>query len=124
MRLGDLAAQREADPGARRLRREERHEQVGVSGRPGPSSSTVTWTRRRLAPVDPDPAAGLERRVDGVADDVDQQLLELIGIGVDLDVAGRLDRDRQAVLELGDPVGERRDRTGAAAASGSRASCA
>ena len=60
-----------------------------VSGRPGPSSSTVSCSDAvdRL-PVDPDPSARLERRVHGVADDVDQQLLDLIRIGVDLHVVG------------------------------------
>ena len=63
---------------------------LDVSGSPGPSSSTVSCSAAvHLLPVDPHLAARLERRVDGVADDVDQQLLELIGIGVDLDVVGR-----------------------------------
>ena len=57
-----------------------------MSGSPGPSSSTVSCRKPSSLPVDPHLAAGLERRVDGIADDVDQQLLELIRIGVDLHV--------------------------------------
>ena len=54
-----------------------------VSGSPVPSSSMTVDLAAVVTPgpVDPDAAAGLERRVDRVADDVDQQLLELIGIG-------------------------------------------
>ena len=55
-------------------------------------------------PADRDAAAGLERRVDGVADDVDEQLLDLIGVGDELDLGRRMDGHRQPLLELDDPA--------------------
>ena len=56
-----------------------------VLARPGPSSSTQTSTTPSSATPSPTPhaAAGLERRVDGVAHQVDEQLVELIAVGLD-----------------------------------------
>ena len=52
------------------------------SGRPGPSSSTTTSSSPPAhAPADLDTAAGLERRVGGVADQIDQELVELVAVG-------------------------------------------
>ena len=83
---------------------------LDVSGRPGPSSSTVSCRKPSTCFQSIHTrAAGFERRVDGVADDVDQQLLELIGVGLDLHVVGPLDVDRQPVLELGDALRQRHD---------------
>ena len=97
-----------------------------VSGRPLPSSSIVSSNQSpdRFQPID-DAAAGLERRVDGVAHDVDEQLLDLIRVGDDLDVGRRMD-DRPAAASRA-----RRSRltssgtfTGRGFGFGSRASCA
>ncbi len=85
VRLGDLAAERQTDARAGRLGREERHEQVRRVRQPGSFilDGELQEAVDRL-PVDPHLAARLERRIDGVADDVDQQLFELIRIGFDL----------------------------------------
>ena len=49
---------------------------------PGPSSSTMSATRAILPlPTNAHAAARLERRVDRVAHQVDQQLIELIAVG-------------------------------------------
>ena len=61
-----------------------------VSERPLPSSSMFSSNQcPHSLPADRDAAAGFERRVDGVADDVDEQLLDLIGIGGQADVRRR-----------------------------------
>ena len=95
-----------------------------VSGSPLPSSSTFSSNQSPVVfqPID-DAAAGLERRVDGVADDVDEQLLELIGVGDEPDVGRRLHGDRQALLELDDAVDQlgHAERLRAAASAGARA---
>ena len=57
------------------------HEQVAVFGRPGPSSSTQTSSAGPACASRRDAAAGLDGGVDGVAAHVDQELLELIGVG-------------------------------------------
>ena len=59
-------------------------------GRPGPFVVDPEIEHPSVArPADRDAAAGLERRVDGVAQQVDQQLLELIGVGADREVRAR-----------------------------------
>ena len=87
MGLGDLTTQHQADAGAARLGGEEGHEEVLGIGQPGP----FVADRDLECPVGPppthlDPAAGLERRLDAVLDQVDQQLLELVGVGLDGDL--------------------------------------
>ncbi|MBA3296508.1 MAG: serine/threonine-protein phosphatase, partial [Acidobacteria bacterium] len=62
-----------------------------------------------LLPADRDQAvlSGFERGVHGVAHDVDQELLELVGIRRDPGVLGAGDPHRQAVLQLRDAPDER-----------------
>ena len=80
--LGDLAAEDQADAGASRLRREERHEQV----RRGRKAGAVVVhadleSGRRLVhqrPGEANAAAGRFRGLDAVLGQVDQELLELV----------------------------------------------
>ena len=90
------------------LRREERDEEVSGVGQP--RTLVVDRDLQRaidLLPVERHlPRGVFERRVNGVADDIDQQLLELIGVSDD---SGRLvpeHDDRQPVLEFRDAVDE------------------
>ena len=81
---------------------------LAVFERPGPSSSTQISSRRsgagKALPADADAAAGFAHGVDGVAQQVDEHLLELIAVPVDgsfgprgnLDV-GRVSRADDAV---------------------------
>jgi hypothetical protein len=111
--LRDLAAEDQADAGAAGLRGEERHEQVGRIGQPGPfvvhpqlqrvaapgRSTHHARARRGERPADPDAAARFARRVDGVAHEVDQELLELIAVGVHGHQRSWLDRNPLVSLE-------------------------
>ena len=100
MRLGDLTAQDEPDPGALRLRGEERHEEIGrlrdaravvfdeklhAAARPAPAESHV---RRRSSGLG---ARGplLERRFDGVFHEVDDELLDLRRIARQREIRAR-----------------------------------
>ena len=83
VRLGDLPAQHQADARSAGLGGEERHEQVGGLRR---ARALVVDpdvdAARRVPPADRDArAAGVERRVGGVAQQVDQQLLDLVAVG-------------------------------------------
>ena len=110
VRFGDLAAEDQADPGAARLGREERHEQVaGVRQaralRLRPRAPPTAATQPAAVPADRHPAAGLAHGVDGVANEVDQQLFELVAV--------RLDRQRRTGLRRGSGApfpASRRDR--------------
>ena len=83
VRFRDLAAEHETDARSLRLGREERHEQIRRVRQARPLIFDVDrYAMAVLLPSHAHGAAGFERRVDGVAHQVDQQLLELIGIGL------------------------------------------
>ena len=72
-----------------------------VSARPGPVVRDLHLDLAALlAPADLDPAPGLLRRVDRVAHQVDQQLLQLIGITADGQGRAGLQPHRQPLLQL------------------------
>ena len=83
--------------------------------------------RRRRAgsplPADAHAAAGLADGIDGVANQVDEQLLELIGVALDRQRGPAGDLDVVRLLERGDAIDERRRRRAAraSAAAASRA---
>ena len=63
------------------LRGEERHEQIARVGQPGAVVVDGHLDDPVMAlPADPHAAAGLERRIGGVAHEVDEQLVELIAV--------------------------------------------
>ena len=105
MRLGDLPAERQTDSGAVGLGREERDEQV----RRGGDTRTFVFHPDFDAavpspPADPDTAAGLEGCIRSVLDEIDQELVELVVVGFDLDRL-TLDHDyREACFEAGDAM--------------------
>jgi hypothetical protein len=77
----DLAAQHESDARASGLRREERHEEVaGCSAAPAPDRRSGLRACGRRDPARRHTAAGLERGVHRIANEIDQQLLELIRV--------------------------------------------
>src|SRR4051812_6307700 len=81
MRLSDLTREDEADTRSFRLRREERHEEVRALGQTRPFVfDDDLHSILADPPADPYIATGGERRIDRVAHDVDQQLIELISI--------------------------------------------
>ena len=69
-----------------------------------------------------DAAAGLERRVHRVAHEIDQQLLELVGVGGDVTSGPATSDDRQPRLERDDAPHQRhRSRPACASGGGRRA---
>src|SRR5579864_3165859 len=87
MSLGDLPAKSQADAGPTGLGGEEGHEQVR---RIGDSGTFVLHEEMEptsvSGPADSDFPAILERGVNRVADQINQQLLELVGVGFQCDV--------------------------------------
>ena len=77
--------------------------------RPGPSSSTAIsrLPRFRRQPTLDASAADLEAGIGAIAHQVDQQLFELIGIGIDGDIGSRLHHDRHARIECGNALNQR-----------------
>ena len=62
-----------------------------VGGRPGPSSSTqISTAALRRVPAHAHAAARLQRRVGRVAHEVDERLLDLVRVGLQLDVGAAL----------------------------------
>ena len=109
MRLGDLAAQHQSDPRAAGLGREERNEQIRRLRRP---RSVVVDPQVEAAcrtlPADHHAAAAVfERGLGAVAQQIDEQLLELIAIGVHGQVGSGLHRHRHARLESSHAVHQR-----------------
>ena len=92
---------------------------------PGPSSSTQMSTpMARSAPADADAgcAADFEARVGGVPNQVDEELLDLIGVDGDREVGTGLDLNRDAGFEPGNLHQQRleHDRRRASAPAGAR----
>src|SRR5690606_14184825 len=99
--LDDLPREHEADPGAGRLRREERHPEIVRSRDPG---AVILDLRHEHAAGFAPPnsnAALLPGRLDGILQQVDQHLLDLIGIDRDRDRRPRLDLDAVALQRRG-----------------------
>ena len=96
-----------------------------VFGRPGPFVGHGDLdVPVGAAPGDRRAAARLERRVGGVADEVDEELLELVGVRRDGELRPAVDADGNARLESGDARDQRRRarRAKIAAAAGARGS--
>ena len=106
VRIGNLAAQRQPDAGAPGLGREERHEHVGARGDAAPPIEDADFHVARAldAPLHLRESAGFLRRVEGVAHEVDEQLLELIGIGADDHVRAADHRQQRRRLQRRDPL--------------------
>src|SRR5262245_15468811 len=83
VRFGNLTTQDEADTRSLRRGCEKRHEQIR---RIRQTRAFIVYIHRHVMPVsvpaDTNGATRLQRRVDSVAHEIDQQLLELIWIGV------------------------------------------
>src|SRR5690349_12952895 len=98
MRFSDLTAENEPDPRPSRLRREERHEEVAGIRQ---SRAFVLhpqlhrWRRRtgKALPTYGDPATGFLHGIDGVANQIDEQLFELIAVALDRQPRTRRHRD-------------------------------
>ena len=106
MRLRDLPASTSPIPEPVGFVVKNGTNRLPVSGRPGPSSSTEisSWPEARC-PNGSGRAARFLGRVDRVLDQVDQELLELVGVGVDREIGAAFDLDRHARLERGDAAG-------------------
>ena len=126
MRLGNLAAEDQADARAAWLGREEGHEQVRRIRHARPFVvDPHPHAAVGQAPAHVHAAGGDQRGVGGVAHQVDQQLLELSGVGVDHDVGAAVDAHGESALQAGDAGDQRRQRDiGSMLGAGSRASCA
>src|SRR5678809_1718130 len=82
VRLRDLARQHQPDPRPGRLGREERNEEVSRVGEARTLVLDDEGERAVLTrPSDVDVAARLQRRVDRVAQEVDEELVELVAVG-------------------------------------------
>ena len=126
VRLGDLPRQHEPDARAARLRREERHEEVRRVRQPRPvvGDPDLEPGRRRASSRAATPPCVSSAASGGVAHEVDEELLELVGVGRRTSGGARDDADGQPRLEARDAAHERVDGDGrrAAAAAGARAS--
>ena len=108
VRFGDLPAEHETNARTRGFGREERYEQVGIVGQAGSLIVDPQLERAPSAlPADRDAAAGFQRCVDRVVEQIDQELLQLIGIGSNRHFGTGLDRDPEPRLHAGDAAHER-----------------
>ena len=111
MSLGDLTAQHEPDAAAALLGGEERHEEVLGVGDPRAAVADHGLEARGIQlPGDRHFAIGLHGCFDGVLHQVDEQLLDLVTVGLDRAFGTGLDLDRAPGLEGDDTPDERRDR--------------
>src|SRR5205814_2035398 len=115
VRFRDLARQNEADARSLRLRGEEGHEEI----RAALDARTLVLDAQlehavASRPTESDAAVRLERRVDGVAYEIDEQLVELIAVGENRDRRSVLDPHREPRLERGDAPHPRGDVDGGA----------
>ena len=100
MSFGNLTGEHQAHTRAAWLRRKERHEQVGGVSETGPVVlHPHVHSVPRHAPTDTHAALGLEGCVDRVPQQVDEKLVELVGITLDADVGSSDDLDAQPLLE-------------------------
>jgi hypothetical protein len=118
--LGDLAAEGESDAGARRFGGEEGDEEVGGIGDAGAAiQQEDLGVRVGLLPQELDcgsvrgrDSGRFEDGVGGVALEVDEELFELIGVGVDGEERAGFEVDRDAGFDGGDPFEERGEEDG------------
>ena len=102
--FGDLAAQHESDAGAPRLGSEERDEEIGGARKARAFVRDPDFEHGAIAPPSGLHAAvGGQRSVGGVAQQVDQHLLELIGIALNGEVRPRNDFHGNARFEARRP---------------------
>src|SRR5256885_13160698 len=98
--LGYLPAQREPDARPLRFGGEERHEQVPRIRDPWPLvSHRHLHLRCAGAPRNHHSAARLQRGVRGIADQIDEQLIELIRVRLDVHLRAGRHTDRDAFLQ-------------------------
>src|SRR6185437_15530495 len=103
VRFGDLPAQGETDTAAAWLGSVERDEQIGGVGDAQAVVAHPDVQRGSVAaPTHGHATVSLERRIRAVADEIDQQLIELIAITGNRDGWPRLHAHRHAPLELRD----------------------
>src|SRR5229473_5420202 len=104
VQLRDLAAQREPDAGPLRLGGEEGDEEVRSvrDARPFVEHRHLDVGGSR-APGHGHAAARLQRGVHRVAHQVDEELVELVGVRLDADLGPGRDADREALLQRRDP---------------------
>src|SRR5438270_11709576 len=115
MRFRDLARKNEADARSLGFRGEERHEEI----RAALDARTLVLDAQlehavASRPTDSDASMRLERRVDGVAYEIDEQLVELIAVRANRDRRSVLDPYRKSRLERGDAPHPRGDVDGGA----------
>jgi len=98
--LGDLTAQDEANAGTAGFGGEEGDEEVGGAGETGAFVFDPNFDHVAVAePADGDAAFGDQRGVGGVAEEVDEDLLELVGVALNRDGLSSVDLDLKAGLE-------------------------
>ena len=100
MRFRDLPAEDQADARAALLGGEERNKKIrGIrNSRPFVDHAHFEIAVRRF-PADADAAASFERSFDGIMNQIDEQLIELIGIGLDAQIGPGHHGDFHARLE-------------------------
>ena len=104
MRFGDLPAERQTNSGPAGLRREKRNEQVCRIHNPGSGIADENFHAfREIAPAGCDRSLRFERSFRGVVQNIDEQLFQLRGIGVDGDVRARNHAHCDARLEIRHP---------------------
>ncbi len=112
MRFGDLAREQKPDPGAGRLRREKRDEQVRRVGEARPFIRDEDLDLSSVPAPRKSDSARVARSADGVggvSQKVDQDLFELIGVGLKDRLLARFEIDRDARFErrhTGEHLGE------------------
>ena len=97
MVFGDLAAEEEPDARAAGLGGEERNEQIRGIGEAAPIVFDADLNRGALLlPAHTHAAVGIQRCIDGILEEIDQNLFDLrcVDLGDQVGAAG--DRDRQS----------------------------
>src|SRR5262245_40115122 len=113
MRLGNLAAEDKADAGSAGFGREERNEQVcGICQTGTFVLDPYIDVTQYECPTGGDMSAGLESGVNSIADQVDQELFDLIGIRLRSDFKTAVQLHLQPRLESGCTPDEQTDING------------
>src|SRR2546427_11020361 len=83
VRFGNLTAQDQADPGAFRLGRKKGNEKIAGAGESRAFIPDGNFeARSRFDPSHFDPALRFERRIDRVAQKIDQKLFQLVAVSL------------------------------------------
>ncbi len=123
MRFDDLPREYEPDARTAALRREERHEQVLARRQARAAVDDLGDQRAAFdAPAQAHVAAGRQRRVGRVLDQVDQRLRDLVGVDLDADGGTVIDLHRSPLLEFRRASRELVERGVRGCGGGSRAS--